>query len=267
MGKTPSYLSDPTTTYNQLDIVGIDNELIVVIECKSAETFSKRPKFQDELAKMSQMKERTSRAVHEQWPKNYKRQVVQLFFLQNINLSDSDRERARLLNVFLFDEQDLDYYEKLAAYIGPAAKYQFFADILPGKVISGLKIKVPCVRTKMGSYNCYTFPIAPDYLLKISYVSHRSKGKASDINTYQRNDRKIATEENKRLHFCLKGIFPTNIVVNLDKKNNQIRAYTSGKYSGRARKHGVLGWLDVRRAYKSAWIIDGQHRLFRRSWS
>ncbi|HJZ04716.1 MAG TPA: DGQHR domain-containing protein, partial [Patescibacteria group bacterium] len=25
---------------------------------------------------------------------------------------------------------------------------------------------------------------------------------------------------------------------------------------------GLLGWLDIRPAYKSAWIIDGQHRLF-----
>ena len=38
----------------------------------------------------------------------------------------------------------------------------------------------------MGGHNCFTFSISPDYLLKVSYVSHRSKGKASDVNTYQR---------------------------------------------------------------------------------
>jgi DNA sulfur modification protein DndB len=252
---------DPTTTYNQLDVVGIDNELALVIECKSAEKFSKRPQFQDELAKLSEMKERASRAVNDQWPTSYKKQVAQLFFLQNINISESDKERAKLANIFLFDEQDLDYYEKLASYIGPAAKYQFFADILPGKAVSGLKIRVPCVRTKMGSYYCYTFPISPEYLLKISYVSHRSKGKASDVHTYQRM---IAKSRLKKIRDYIsdQGIFPTNIVVNLDKKSIKFERIHQENTQEEQESSGLLGWLDIRPAYKSAWIIDGQHRLF-----
>lgn len=252
---------DSATTYNQLDVVGIDHELALVIECKSAEKFSKRPQFQDELAKLSEMKERTSRAVNEQWPTNYKRQVVQLFFLQNIDLSESDRERAKLSNIFLFDEQDLEYYEKLAAYLGPAAKYQFFADMLPGKPVSGLKIRVPCVRTRMGSYNCYTFPISPEYLLKISYVSHRSKGKASDVHTYQRM---IAKSRLRKIrdYISEQGIFPTNIVVNLDKKSIKFERIHQENTTEEQETSGILGWLNIRPAYKSAWIIDGQHRLF-----
>lgn len=252
---------DPTTTYNQLDVVGIDNELAVVIECKSAEKYSKRTQFQDELAKLSEMKERTTRAVNAQWPTVHKRQVVQLFFLQNINLSESDKERAKLLNIFLFDEQDLDYYEKLASHIGPAAKYQFFADMLPGKPVSGLKIRVPCVRTRMGSYNCYTFPISPEYLLKISYVSHRSKGKASDVHTYQRMISKSRLKK-IRDYISDQGIFPTNIVVNLDKKRIKFERIHQENTSEEQETSGILGWLDIHPAYKSAWIIDGQHRLF-----
>jgi len=54
-------------------------------------------------------------------------------------------------------------------------------------------------------------------LLKISYVSHRSKGKASDVNTYQRMISK--SRLNKiRQYITEEGIFPTNIVVNLEKK-------------------------------------------------
>lgn len=260
-GKLLLNSKDPATTYNQLDIVGIDNELAVVIECKSSEKFNKRPQFQEELAKLSDMKERISRTINEQWPIAHKRQVVQLFFLQNINLSESDRERAKLSNIFLFDEQDLDYYEKLAAYIGPAAKYQFFADMLPGKVVSGLKIRVPCVRTKMGPYNCYTFPISPEYLLKISYVSHRSKGKASDVHTYQRM---IAKSRLKKIkdYISDQGIFPTNIVVNLDKKSIKFERIHQENTLEEQETSGILGWLAIRPAYKSAWIIDGQHRLF-----
>lgn len=106
-------LLDPAnskTTYNQIDVFGIDSELALMIECKSSESFNKRPQFQAELAKLAEMKERTARFVNEQWASHTKKQLVQLFFLQNINVSDSDRERAKLLNIFLFDEQDLDYY-------------------------------------------------------------------------------------------------------------------------------------------------------------
>ena len=253
--------TDDNTTYNQIDVFGIDDELALMIECKSSESFNRRPQFQAELAKLAEMKERAGRAVNEQWPAQHKRQLVQLFFLQNINISDTDRERAKLLNIFLFDEQDLDYYEKLVTHIGPAAKYQLFADMLPGRSVSGLKIRVPCVRAKMGGYDCYTFPISPEYLLKISYVSHRSKGKASDVHTYQRM---VAKSRLKKIREYIsdKGVFPTNIVVNLDKECLTFERSEQINSSEEQEMSGTLGWLNIKPTYKSAWIIDGQHRLF-----
>ena len=253
--------TDDNTTYNQIDVFGIDDELALMIECKSSESFNRRPQFQAELAKLAEMKERAGRAVNEQWPALHKRQLVQLFFLQNINISDTDRERAKLLNIFLFDEQDLDYYEKLVTHIGPAAKYQLFADMLPRKSVSGLKIRVSCVKSKMGGYNCYTFPISPEYLLKISYVSHRSKGKASDVHTYQRM---VAKSRLKKIREYIsdKGVFPTNIVVNLDKECLTFERSEQINSSEEQEMSGTLGWLNIKPTYKSAWIIDGQHRLF-----
>lgn len=246
---------------NQLDVVGIDSELIVGVECKTAEKYSKRPQFQEELAKFSAFRDRLSKAANSQWPGLHKRQTSLLFFTYNINLSDADRERAKQARVFLFDEKDLEYYEKLVSQIGPAAKYQFFADMLPGKTISGLEIKVPAVKTKMGPYNCYTFPISPEYLLKISYVSHRTKGKASDINTYQRMIGKNRLKLIKH-YISEKGIFPTNIVVNIDKKFIDFQKVMQANQKEEADASGTLGWLHLRPAFKSAWIIDGQHRLF-----
>jgi DGQHR domain-containing protein len=246
---------------NQLDVVAVDSELVLGIECKTAEKYAKRTQFQDELAKFAGFKERLGKAVSSQWPSDHKRQTSLLFFTCNIHLSENDRERAKQANIFLFDERDLGYYEKLVSQIGPAAKYQFFADMLPGKIVAGLEIRVPAVKTKMGPYNCYTFPISPEYLLKISYVSHRTKGKASDINTYQRM---IAKSRLKaiRQYITDKGIFPTNIVVNLDKKCIDFQKVKQENAKEESEASGVLGWLHLRPAYKSAWIIDGQHRLF-----
>jgi hypothetical protein len=115
-------------------------------------------------------------------------------------------------------------------------------------------IRVPCVRTKMGGFNTYSFPISPEYLLKISYVSHRSKGKASDVHTYQRMLAK--SRLNKiRQYISDAGIFPTNIVVNLEKKRLTFERIKQEHNKDEQDESGVLGWLDIRPAYKSAWTI------------
>jgi DGQHR domain-containing protein len=178
-------------------------------------------------------------------------------FMSNILLSDNDRARAKDANIVVFDERDLEYYENLVSHLGPAARYQFLADTLPGKTVPGLELRLPAIKTKMGGFNCYSFSITPDYLLKISYVSHRSKGKKSDVSTYQRMLHKSRLKK-IRDYITEDGIFPTNIVVNIDKNRLQFeRIHQEGDPES-----GVAGWLIIRPTYKSAWIIDGQHRLF-----
>ena len=209
-GKLALNLNNTDGPKNQLDVVAIDSELILAIECKTSEKYSKRPQFQEELAKLSSYRERLGKTISSQFPSATKRPTALAFFVYNINLTENDKERAKQINVSLFDEKDLDYYEKLISHLGPAAKYQFLADMLPGKTIPALSIKVPAVKTKMGGYNCYTFPISPEYLLKISYVSHRSKGKASDVHTYQRMVAKSRLKSIQK-YISEDGIFPTNI--------------------------------------------------------
>lgn len=252
---------DPDSPKTQIDVVGIDAEIAVAIECKSAEKQSRRPQFQEELGKHALIRERFANSINTQYPEAYKRQVVLAMFISNIPLSDNDRARAKEANVVLFDEQDLNYYESLVSHLGPAAKYQFFADMLPGKTVPGLTIRVPAIRTKMGGSFCYAFSISPEYLLKISYVSHRSKGKASDVNTYQRMLSKSRLSK-IRQYISNNGIFPTNIVVNLENKRLRFERIHQETDSNTDTDSGLSGWLEIRPAYKSAWIIDGQHRLF-----
>ena len=248
---------------NQLDVVGIDSEVAIAIECKSAERYGKRSQFQEELAKLAQFRERFIRAVNSNptWKSEHKKTPILAFFLENIQLSDNDRERAKTSSVLLFDDADLEYYEKLVSHLGPAARYQFLADAAPGKLIPGLSIRVPAVKSKMAGSNCYTFPMSPEYLLKIAYVSHRAKGKASDIHSYQRMIAKPRLNK-IRDYISEQGIFPTNIVLNIEKKYLTFQRVKQDNDENDRDSSGILGWLDIRPAYKSAWVIDGQHRLF-----
>ncbi len=252
---------DKESPKSQIDVVAVDEDVAVAIECKASTAFSKRSAFSEELAKHGQNRARFAAAVRADLPAEVSRQPVLAMFLHNADLSDNDQIRAKDAKVVLFDENDLAYYEGLVSHLGPAAKYQFLADCLPGKPISGLGINVPAVKAKMGGHNCYTFSVSPDYLLKISYVSHRLKGRASDVDTYQRMMTK--SRLNKiREYINQDGIFPTNIVINLEKNTvNFDRAHQEDRENNNL-DVGILGWLKVRPAYKSAWIIDGQHRLY-----
>lgn len=247
---------DPDSPVTRIDVVAVDEEVALAIECKSSLKYAKRPEFQEELGKHALIRQQFAQSVNAQFPAPFKRQVAIAMFTSNINLTDNDHARAQSANVVLFDEQDLEYYEGLIVHLGEAAKYQFLADLLPGKPIAGLTLRIPAIRTRMGEYNCYTFSVTPEYLLKIAYVSHRAKGKASDVNTYQRLVRKSRLKK-IREYIDNDGMFPTNIVVNLDKspRFDQVEADTQ-------QQSGKMGWLELRPAYKSAWIIDGQHRLF-----
>jgi hypothetical protein len=251
-----------TSPKSQIDIVAIDREVAIAIECKSSADYKKRLQFQEELGKFSQIKEPFIKSIRNHFSGDgVKKQPVFIMFLSKAILSDNDRERAKQSNIILFDDLDLTYYEQLVNHLGQAAKYQILADMLPGKEVPGLSIRIPAIKSKMGGNNCYTFSISPEFLLKIAYVSHRSKGKASDINTYQRMLTKARLKK-LREYLDEDGIFPTNIVLNFEKSRLNFQRIRQEAEQADEINAGILGWLDIKAAYKSAWIIDGQHRLF-----
>lgn len=210
------------------------------------------------VRRISALRKTFADAVQLQFPQPKRRHVGTILFTSNFIVTDSDRARAEQQQMILLDERDLDYYEGLVLHLGPASRYQFLADVLPGKQIRGLEIKVPALRTRVGDFTYYTFSIEPEYLLKVCFVSHRAKGKGTDIDAYQRMIQKSRLKKISR-YVSEDGIFPTNIVLNLE-KSKYVR-FDMGKHE-RDSQGASIGWLTLSPAYKSAWVIDGQHRLF-----
>ncbi len=259
-----SLTNDSITTDDQepsCDVIAVDTELTLAVSCISNEKFGHSPLLKEKMDSLVEMRESLARSISKAFPSEVKRNNVLCIFVENVDVSGEDRSQAEQRGVSIFDESDLDYYEKLADHLGSASKYQLYADLLPGKTIPGLAIRVPAVRTRMGPQTCLTFPISPEYLLKIAYVSHRSKGKASDVHTYQRMLKKGRLKKIKE-YISDRGVFPTNIVINIDKKYLKFEKVHQDTTRESTDASGVLGWLTIRPAYKSAWIIDGQHRLF-----
>ncbi len=250
----------------QVDVLAIDEEMSLAIECKSSDNRARRSGFQEELAKHSAVRAPLNQALNPPRASTAKRSIVLVMWTSKAILSMNDRERAKQQGVVLLDEQDLEYFESLVYHLGPAARYQFLSELLPGKPIPGLKITVPAVQTKMGGHTCYTFAVAPEYLLKVAYVARRT-GRRSDVGTYQRM---LTRARLKKIAVYIgsgpDAMFPTNIVINLQRGKRQDVLFSRGHQEAGS-DAATFGWLTITPAYKSAWIIDGQHRLYAYSFA
>jgi hypothetical protein len=230
----------------------------LVIECKSSDEQKKNQSFKNDIYRLSQIRRDFTNAIKKQYKSQYKRARSFSFWLWDLMPTDNDLSRAEKSNIKIFDENELSYYEQLAKQIGPAAKYQLFSDLYPKTQIHGLNVAVPALKAKMGKYTYYNFSISPEYLLKISYVSHRVKGSSSDADTYQRMIRRARLNKIRK-YISEDGMFPTNIVISINGK----RKVSFEPFSQEVSPEGAqLGRLIIRPCYKTAFIIDGQHRLF-----
>jgi DNA sulfur modification protein DndB len=246
-----------------LDLVAIDSEVALVVQCWTSDSGAQTAPLVTCIEELAMMRGALSREIRKLIGVDGKRTLVAAVYTGGNPVVDTDRIRATSSDVLLLDTIDVNYYAALTAHLGPAARYQFLSDLIPGRTIPGLAITVPAVRSKMGGRNCYTFSISPEYLLKISYVSHRAKGKPSDVDTYQRMVSKPRLKGIAR-YISEDGIFPTNIVVNIDRgKRGRGLRFERARQEGKSDAASAsVGWLTITPAYKSAWIIDGQHRLY-----
>lgn len=240
-----------------LELLAVDEEVALVVLCRAPDQPKRYAGLLNDCLSLAEIRKRLTSELKRFDNTGRKRHVGVAILHENLILSERDLSTAKAHGIILLDEAELAYYEALEQQLGQAARYQLLSDILPGKMIEGLSLTLPAVKARMGGYDCYTFAISPEYLLKISYISHRAKGKTSDVNAYQRMIKKSRLR-NIRTYISEDGIFPTNIVLNIDSKYVQF---------DRAKQEGdpgatVFGWLQLRPAYKVAWVIDGQHRLF-----
>lgn len=168
-----------------------------------------------------------------------------------------DLNKCKEAQVAVITDGELDYYAALAQHLRHASRYQLLGHMFSGQKIGGLARKVVATRGKMGGHTFYSFLISPDELLKIAYVGHKASRDIDNLETYQRM---LQPRRLKKIAEYINGggKFPTNIVVNLKtNKKSAPKFEIKEKFDEKA-----LGVLHLPPNYASAWIIDGQHRLY-----
>ena len=240
----------------QIDVFCKDDETVIIVECTRRDTPGKKSMAQL-IEKIRAIRENLLKSVRKAYDQQAKLKVKYVIATRNISWRDVDLTKCEKAQIAVIADGELDYYAALVQYLKHAARYQFLGHMFGGQKIDGLAREVVGTRGKMGGEKFYTFLIHPDELLKIAYVGHKASRDIENLETYQRM---LQPRRLKKIAEYINGggKFPTNIVVNLKTgKKTGLRFDVKAKYG-----EEVLGVLHLPPNYASAWIIDGQHRLY-----
>lgn len=239
----------------QVDVLAKDDETVIVAECKSCESLSRRS-LQKDIEEFASLKGPIANAIKKHFGDTFKPKIIWVFFTNNIVWSEPDTQRAAGSNVKIVTERDLDYYLQIADHLRSAARFQFLAEFLGNQKIAEMEgVSVPAVRGRIGGRTFYSFVSTPKQMLKIAFVNHRSLSDPAGAPSYQRLVSRTRLRQISRFIFN-GGFFPTNILVNFVTK-------CRFDHLSKDSDTGVtFGKLYLPSKYKSAWIIDGQHRLY-----
>lgn len=239
----------------QIDVFGKDDETVIVAECKASEKLTRRS-LQKDIEEFANLKGPISNAVHKHYGADLKLKFIWLFVTENIIWSGTEKERAVGENIRVITERELRYYAQIADHLGKAARYQFLAEFLKDQQIPELSGRaVPAIKGKLGGKIFYCFVTTPRHLLKISFVNHRSLNDPEGAPTYQRL---VSRSRIRDIGAFIKagGYFPNSLIINFT------RAVRFDKLTRDETADVTFGQLFLPDRYRSAWIIDGQHRLY-----
>lgn len=249
----------------QIDVFCVDEDVILIIECKSKKTLQQGT-FKDNIDAYKGNMEGFKKYIQDEFGREKK--IVFIFATNNVIWSEADDSRLKSIGYVKkvhLDEENIDYYDELSNNLGNAAKYQLLGSLFSGDEIKSMDAEVPAIRGKMGNTIYYSFLIEPEKLLKFCYVLHRNSSHSTkDLSpSYQRIIKKDRLKHIR--DFVNDGnFFPNSIIISIDTKNpndKELNFDLSGKEL-RTNTNSRIGVLHLPKTYQSAFIIDGQHRLY-----
>ena len=245
---------DPNIT-QQIDVFAADEETVLIVECKASETI-KDGVFKKNIEAFHGQMDGLRRETQKRFPKA---KVKFIWATHNYILSPADQAKLREWDIAHFSDAVVSYYYELAKHLGVCARYQLLGSLFANQEIRNMDDKIPAIQGEMGGHKYYSFSIEPERLLKIGYVLHRNEANKNMMPTYQRIiKKKRLTEVQKFINAG--GYFPNSLIISIDTAGKGVQFdISSTKVDGALSRLGVL---HLPKKYRSAYIIDGQHRLY-----
>lgn len=238
-----------------IDIFAKDDDTIVIGECRVYEQLTSADLSED-LSALAEIRRRLSNSIKKYYGNEFNHKIIWIFFTSNVLWSKSNVEKAKELKIKIITDREYEYLKQIVYHLGVAARYQFLAEYCAGEEIPNLRNKlIPAIKGRLGGRFFYSFVTTPDHLLKIAFVNHRALDDPRGIPAYQRLVKRSRIKEIEQF-IRSGGYFPTNILINFS-HNLEFKRISKGEEAGIE-----YGLLSLPPKYKTAWIIDGQHRLY-----
>lgn len=252
-----SYDAHNSKGTQQIDVFAADEEAVIVVECKSSNcNVPKDGVFKKEIEALYGQMDGISKEIRTRFPG---RKIKFIWATHNYILNHSDQQRLKEWDIVHFSDTVVDYYMELLKHLGTSAKYQLLGNLFANVEIKNMESRIPAIQGEMGGFKYYSFSIEPERLLKIGYVLHRNEANKNMMPTYQRLIKKQRLKSVQQF-VNNGGYFPNSIIISIDTNGRGVRFDASAtKVEDSISKLGIL-YLPKR--YRSAYIIDGQHRLY-----
>ncbi|WP_040214921.1 DGQHR domain-containing protein [Clostridium polynesiense] len=239
----------------QIDVFAVDDDTIIIVECKAAESM-KDGIFKKPIEALHGQMDGLRKEAQKQYQG---RKVKFIWATHNYIMSKSDLSKLEEWGIIHFNDAVINYYIELSKHLGSSARYQLLGNLFANQEIRNMEETIPAIQGKMGGFTYYCFVIEPERLLKISYVLHRNEANKNMMPTYQRLIKKKRLSE-VRTFINNKNYFPNSLIISIDTNCKGLRFDLSDmRVDGSLSK---LGILHLPKRYRSAYIIDGQHRLY-----
>ena len=250
-----SYDSNEPDFTQQIDVFAVDDETVIIVECKSAKEV-KDGVFKKDIEAFHLQTEGLRKTALKKYPG---KKVKFIWAVHNYIMSPKDIKRLDEWDIVFFGDSTIQYYRELVRHLGSSARYQLLGNLLANIEIKNMQNKIPAIKGKMGGYEYYEFSIEPEKLLKIGYVLHRSEANKEMMPTYQRIIKKKRLKE-VRDFINNGGYFPNSIIISIDTAGKKLQFDSSSLQADDS--ISKIGILHLPKRYHSAYIIDGQHRLY-----
>ncbi|MBO9695915.1 MAG: DGQHR domain-containing protein [Sphingopyxis sp.] len=242
----------------QIDIVAIDDDSVLLVECKSSDVSAKAPSYKTEFDALRLRLDGFRKAVDQTFGAG--RRIKYIFATRNLRLARDSADVARLVEAggFYYNDNTFEYVDSLLKSYRDAAHYQFMGMVMKGQAINKSKIEVPAIEGTMGDKTYYMFSLEPETLLKIGFVLHRTRANEAEMPTYQRL---LVPSRLKGITKFIDGggYFPNSAILNFNEREAKLDFQPHARSKDSESRTGVL---KIPNAFAIAYIIDGQHRIY-----
>jgi len=244
----------------QIDVVAVNEDSILIVECKSSAKRAKPPSFKTEFEALKLRLDGHRKALEQLFGTG--KRIKYVFATRNYRISRDGADAQRLIQAggFLYNDNAYEYVDGLLKTYRDAAHFQFMAMLFKGQDINKTRIEVPAIEGQMGGNRekYYMFSLEPELLLKLGFVLHRTRANEAEMPTYQRL---LVPSRLKGIGKFIDdgGYFPNSVILNFGENVRKIEFQHHSRGGDTRSRTGVL---KIPNSFAIAYIIDGQHRIY-----